>query len=383
MDFGLSEEQTMLKTSARDFLDKECPKKLVRQMIEDEKGYCPELWQKMADLGWLAMAFPEEYGGVSSSFLDLAVLLEEMGRALVPGPFVPTVILAGLPILSVGSEEQKQTFLPKIASGEMMMSLAFMEASGSLEASGITVEAVPSGDDFILEGTKLFVPDAHVADYLLCVTRTKDSINKEEGITLFLVDTTTAGIHTEVLKTVTGEKLCEVVFRNVTVPKENILGERHQGWPIMQKLLAQATVAECARMIGGAQWVLETAVDYAKERIAFDRPIGSLQAIAHKCANMAIEVEGAVSITYHAAWAVSENDPELILAASLAKAWCSDIYKHVAGEGIQIHGAIGFTWDHDLHLYFKQAKASELAFGDGDYHREKIAKILNAQAIST
>jgi alkylation response protein AidB-like acyl-CoA dehydrogenase len=351
--------------------------------MEDEKGYCPELWQKMVDLGWLAMAFPEEYGGVGSSFLDLVVLLEEMGRALVPGPFMPTVVLAGLPILSVGSEEQKQTFLPRIASGEMLMSLAFMEAGGSLEASGITVEAVPSGDDFIIEGTKLFVPDAHIADYLLCVTRTNDSINGEEGITLFLVATTTAGIHTEVLKTMTGEKLCAVVFRNVTVPKENMLGEMHQGWPAMQKLLAQATVAECARMIGGAQWVLETAVDYAKDRIAFDRPIGSFQAIAHKCANMAIEVEGAVSITYYAAWAVSENDPELILAASLAKAWCSDIYKHVAGEGIQIHGAIGFTWDHDMHLYFKQAKASELAFGDGDYHREKVAGILNARAIST
>jgi len=378
MDFGLSEEQTMLKTSARDFLDKECPKKLVREMMEDEKGYSPELWQKMADLGWLAMAFPEEYGGVGSNLVDLTVLLEEMGRVLAPGPFVPTVILAGLPILSAGSEEQKQMFLPRIARGEMIMSLALMETGGTIEASGTALEATPSGDDFTLEGTKLFVPDAHVADYLLCVARTKEVPDKEDGITLFLVDTKTTCIRTEVLKTMTGEKLCEVVFENVRVPAENILGELHQGWPIVQKLLAQATVAECARMVGGAQWVLETAVDYANERIAFDRPIGSFQAISHKCANMAIEVEGAVSITYYAAWAVSENDPEMTLATSMSKAWCSDMYKHVAGEGIQIHGAIGFTWDHDMHLYFKRAKASELALGDGDYHREKVAAILSA-----
>ncbi len=377
MDFGLGEEQVMLKTSARDFLEKECPKQLVREMMEDERGYSPELWKKMAAQGWLGLAFPEEYGGAAMSFLDLAVLLEEMGRALVPGPFVPTVVLAGRPILAAGSEEQKQQFLPRIASGDMMLTLALMEPSGSLEASGVTVEAVPSGENFIIEGRKLFVPDAHVADYLLCVTRTKDGPNKEEGITLFLVGAKTAGIHTEVLKTMTGEKLCEVTFRNVAVPKTNMLGELDQGWPIIKRVLLEAAVAESAWMLGGARWVLETSVDYAKQRVQFDRPIGSFQAIQHKCANMVIEVEGATAITYYAAWAVLENDPGLTLAASMAKAWCSDIYKHVAGEGTQIHGGIGFTWDHDMHLYFKRSKTSEVAFGDGDYHREKVAQLLN------
>ncbi len=377
MDFGLGEEQVMLKTSARDFLDKECPKTLVRDMMEDERGYSPELWRKMADLGWLGLILPEEYEGVGSSFLDLAVLLEEMGRALVPGPFVPTVVLAGQPIAAAGTEEQKQQFLPKIASGDMILTLAFMEPSGSLEASGVTVKATPSGDDFIIEGTKLFVPDAHVADYLLCVTRTKDGSNKEDGVTLFLVDAKTDGIKTEVLKTMTGEKLCEVAFNNVAVPKKNILGELDQGWPIMKRVLDEATVAECAWMIGGARWVLETTVDYAKERIQFDGPIGRFQAIQHKLANMATEVEGATSITYYAAWAISENDPGSTLAASMAKAWCSDAYKHATFDGVQIHGGIGFTWDHDMHLYFKRAKASEVAFGDGNYHREEVAKILN------
>ena len=377
MDFELDEEQVMLKTSARDFLDKECTRQLVRDMMEDEKGYSPELWKKMAALGWLGLLFPEEYGGAGSSFFDLAVLLEEMGRALVPGPFVATVVLAGRPILAAGTEEQKRQFLPQVTRGEMILTLAFMEPEGSLEASGITVKATPVGEEFIIEGTKLFVPDAHVADYFLCVTRTRDNPDKEDGITLFLVDAATAGIHTEVLKTMTGEKLCEVSFRNVAVPKENILGELDRGWPIIKRVLEEAAVTECAWMIGGARWVMETTVDYAKERVQFGQPIGSFQAIQHKLANIAIELEGATSITYYACGAVSENLPEIALAVSMAKAWCSDIYKHVAGEGIQIHGAIGFTWDHDMHLYFKRAKASEVAYGDGSYHRDKVARILN------
>ena len=377
MDFELGEEQLMLKTSARDFLEKECPKKLVRDMMEDAKGYSPELWQKMAELGWMALVFPEEYGGIGSTFLDLAVLLEEMGRALTPGPFVPTVVLAGLPILAAGTEEQKQEFLPRISEGGVIMTLAFTEPSGSIEASGITVEAKPSGDNFIINGTKLFVPDAHVADYIICVTRTKDGANKEGGITLFLADAKADGISIEVLRTMTGEKLCEVVFNNVVVPKKNILGELDKGWPVMSRLLEEIVVAECAWMGGGARWALETSVDYAKERIQFGVPIGSFQAIQHKCADMAVEVEGATALTYYAAWAIAENDPGSTIATSVAKAWCSDAYKNVTYEGVQIHGGIGFTWDHDMHLYFKRAKSSEVAFGDADYHREKVAKLLD------
>ena len=376
MDFELGEEQVMLKTSARDFLEKECPKKLVRDMMEDEKGYSPELWNKMAELGWMALVFPEEYGGIGSTFLDLAVLLEEMGRALVPGPFVPTVVLAGLPILAAGSEEQKQEFLPKIAEGEIIMTLAFTESSGSIEASEVTIEAKPSGDNFIINGTKLFVPDAHVADYILCVARTKDGASKEGGITLFLVDAKTDGVSIEVLKTMTGEKLCEVVFSNVAVPKKNIVGELDKGWPVMSRLLEEAAVAECAWMAGGARWALETSVDYAKERIQFGVPIGSFQAIQHKCADVAVDVEGATALSYYAAWAISENDPNRTMAASVAKAWCSDAYRHATYEGVQIHGGIGFTWDHDMHLYFKRAKSGQVNFGDADYHREKVAKLL-------
>jgi len=377
MDFELGEEQVMLKTSARDFLEKECPKKLVRDMMEDEKGYSPELWRKMAELGWQALVFPEEYGGIGSGFLDLAVLSEEMGRALVPGPFMPTVVLAGGTILAGGSEEQKQEFLPRIAEGDMIMTLALTELDGGIEADGVTVKATPSGDNFTINGTKLFVPDAHVADQLICVARTKDSANKEDGITLFLVDPRTDGVSIEVLKTMSGEKLCEVVFNNVTVPKSNIIGEVDKGWPVIKQVLQQATVAECAWMVGGARWVLETTLDYAKERIQFGVPIGSFQAIQHKFADMAVEVEGATSLTYYAAWATMENDPGAEMATHVAKAWCSDIYKHATFEGVQIHGGIGFTWDHDMHLYFKRAKSGEVNLGDAIYHREKVAQLLD------
>jgi alkylation response protein AidB-like acyl-CoA dehydrogenase len=256
------------------------------------------------------------------------------------------------------------------------MTLALMEENGGIEASDVSAKATAAGDGFTISGTKMFVPDAHVADYILCVARTKEGADKEDGISLFLVDAKSDGIKIEVLPTLTGQKLCEVIFDNVAVPKENVLGDVDGGWPIMKTVLNQATIAECAWMAGGAQWVLDTSVAYAKERVQFGKQIGSFQAIQHKCANMAIDVEGAVNITYYAAWAISENDPESAMAASLAKAWCSDIYTRTAAEGIQIHGGIGFTWEHDMHLYFKRAKSSEVTYGNGDYHREKVADML-------
>jgi alkylation response protein AidB-like acyl-CoA dehydrogenase len=377
MDFGLSEEQVMLKTSARDFLEKECPKRLVRQMIDDERGYSPELWKKMAELGWQGLVIPEEFGGAGSSFLDLAVLLEEMGRALLPGPFVSTVVHCARPIAAFGTDEQKRRLLPGIASGNLIMTMAHTETEGGLEASEIAATARNAGSGFVINGRKMFVPDAHAADYFLCVARTKRGSADADGISIFLVDAKAEGIAVRKLRTISGEKLCEMLFNDVSVPASAVLGEVDRGWTIVSGILQEAQVAESAWMTGGARWVLEASVQYACTRVQFGVPIGSFQAIQHKCADMAVEVEGATSAMYYAAWAIAENDPQLPLASSIAKAWCSDTFKHAATNGIQIHGGIGYTWDHDMHLYLKRAKASEVAFGDADYHRERVAHLLN------
>ncbi len=230
MDLALSEEQEMLKTMARDFLTDKLPKTVVKEIEESESGYSPELWKEMAGLGWMGLAFPEKYGGSDMSFLDLAILLEEMGRACLPGPYFSTVILGGLTILDIGTEEQKQEYLPKIASGETIFTLALTEPSARYDAGGIETKATAEKDGYIINGTKLFVPDAHVADYMLVVARTEAKAKAEKGITIFIVDAKSPGISHTVLKTIANDKLCEVVFDKVKVPKENILGQLNQGW---------------------------------------------------------------------------------------------------------------------------------------------------------
>ena len=379
MDFGFSDEQDMLRQTARAFLEENCPTSFVRRMMEDEQGYDPRLWKQMADLGWSGLAFPEAYGGQGLGFVDLTVILEEMGAALLPSPFLSTVLLAGQTILIGGSEEQKHTYLPQIADGSLIATLALTEPSGRFNAEGVAdVRATRDDDGFHIAGTKLFVPDAHVADLMVVAARTKDAGEKSFGVTLFLVDSNSPGISTTLLHTMDQtRKQCEVVFENVHVGRDRVIGMVDMGWPIVQKVLNIATVALCAEMVGGAQRVLDMSVSYAKERVQFGRPIGSFQAIKHKCAEMMLQVESAKSAAYYAAWAVDEDAPEAPLAVSMAKAYCSDAYRHTSGEGIQVHGGIGFTWEHDMHLYFKRAKYAEFTFGDATYHRELVAQELH------
>jgi len=373
MDLGLTEEQDMLKTSARDFLQKECPKQLVRQLDESEEGYSPELWRKMAGLGWIGLPFPEEYGGGGGSFLDLVVLLETMGYNILPGPFFSTVVLGGLTILAAGNEEQKKRFLPEIASGGMILTLALTEPSARYDAASVKTTAVVRNGEYVINGTKLFVLDANVADFILCVARTKEATNPENGLTVFLVDTKSPGVKITLLKTLARDKQCEVIFDEVSVPKENVLGELNRGWPTVQGVLQRATVAKCAEMVGGAQAALDMAVAYAKERVQFNRPIGSFQAIQHYCANMVSDVDGSRFVTYKAAWKVSEGLPATFDVA-VAKAWTSGAYGRVTLLAHQIFGAIGFTMDHDMHLYYRRAKAGEIMFGDGAFQRAIVAR---------
>ncbi|MBI2919187.1 MAG: acyl-CoA/acyl-ACP dehydrogenase [Chloroflexi bacterium] len=378
MDLGFNEEQEMLRKSARDFLDKECPKKLVRDMEEHPTGHSPELWKKMADLGWLGLPFPEKYGGMGFGFLDFCVLLEEMGRALLPGPYFSTVALAGQAIMDAGTEEQKQFLLPKIAGGNLVMALAWTEPAGRYDPSGIRLKATPQGDGYLVNGTKLFVHDAHVADMLLVAARTSGTPRSAEGITLLGVDARAAGVKATPLVTIAADKQCEVTFRRAAAARANVLGgpsQEGKGWPVLERLWLKGAIAECARMVGGAQWVLETTVQYAKDRVQFGRPIGSFQAIQHYCANMATDVDGARYIMYEAAWALDKGQPATMEVAR-AKAWVSDAYRRTCATAHQVHGAIGFTKDHDLQLYTRRAKAAEVRFGDADHFREVVAQQL-------
>jgi len=370
MKLTLSEEQEMLRKTARDFLTEKCSKKFVKQMEESETGYSRELWQEMAELGWIGLAFPGKYGGGDMSSLDLAVLLEEMGRACLPGPFFSTVVLGGLPILDFGTEEQKQEYLPQLIRGEKIFTLALTEPGyHNYDAYSVTAEAVPDNGNYAVAGTKLFVPDAHIADYLLCVARAKP----EDSITMFLTDAKNPGIRCTVLKTMAGDKLCEVLFDQVRVPEANVLGRLNQGWDAVQKTMERAAMGKCCEILGNIQRVLEMTVDYAKERKQFGRPIGSFQVMQHYCADMATDVDSARFCTYQAAWMLSEGLP-CTREAAIAKAWIGEAAERVFALAHQIHGAIGVTVEHDLHYYTRRAKAAELAFGDADFYREIVAR---------
>ena len=374
MDLGLSEEQELLKNAARDFLEKECPESHVREMEEDEKGYSPELWKKMAEQQWQGLMIPDQYGGTGMGYLDLVILTEEFGRALVPGPFIPTAVGGAIALMEGGSDAQKQEYLPKIASGEQIWTLAFTEPTARFDAEGVELEAKADGDNFVLNGTKLFIRDSHVSDYMTVVARTKKGKDAESGITLFIVETKSTGISHTVLKTIASDKQCEVKFENVKVPKANVLGTVDEGWSVLERIARKATVLDCAFLVGLAQKDFEISVQYAKDRIQFGRPIGSFQAIQHKAADMVTDVDGARFITYKAAWSVAEETDEADMDVHMAKAWCSEASRRVVAHGQQIHGGVGFTKEYIIQLYFRRQKASELAWGDADYHRELVAE---------
>jgi alkylation response protein AidB-like acyl-CoA dehydrogenase len=375
MDFAFSEEQEMLRTSTREFLAKRCPSSYVRRMLDADDAWDPDMWKRFADLGWTALGIPEEYGGVGT-FLDLVVVLEEAGRALLPGPFFATMALAVPALLEAGSGPQKEDVLRRIASGQARATVALTEPVGRWDAEGIALKATRSQDGWRLDGTKLFVADAAVADVTVVAARTRSS--GEEGVTLFLVQGRPAGMTVVPLETMDmTRRWYQVGFDGVTLPTESVMGAPDQGWAPLRRALEWGEAALCAEMVGGAQHVLETSVEYAKTRHQFGKPIGTYQAVSHKLADMLLETESARSATYYAAWAVDADAPDRSLAASIAKAYVSDAYRRAAGDGIQVHGGIGFTWEHDMHLYFKRAKASEVTLGDATYHRELVAQALD------
>jgi alkylation response protein AidB-like acyl-CoA dehydrogenase len=372
MNFAFSEEQEQLREAVRKFMEAKSPSSEVRRLMETTEGYDEAVWKQMAqELGLQSLHLPEAHGGQGFTFVELGIVLEEMGRVLLCAPYFSTVVLAADAIMNAATDAQQGELLPGIASGETIAVLAFTEPNGRWDASGITMEATGKGDSYQLSGTKMFVIDGHTANTIITVARLAGT-SGEDGISFFAVDGDASGLTRTPLATMDQtRKQARLDFSDVAARP---LGEPGAGWAALSKTLDQAAVGLSNEMVGGAQKVLEMAVDYAKVRVQFGRPIGSFQAIKHKCADMLLEVESAKSAAYYAAWAAAEDNEELPVVASLAKAYCSDAYFHAAAENIQIHGGIGFTWEHDAHLYFKRAKSSEILLGDATYHRELLAQ---------
>jgi len=367
MNFAFSDEQEELRTGVRRFLAEKSPETEVRRLMETTDGYDPAVWSQMADqLGLQSLTIPEEFGGSGFTYVELIVVLEEMGAALLCAPFFSTVALAANALLTSGDDEAKKSYLPGIASGDTIATLAITEDNGKWDFTGIELAASKSGDGWSLNGHKMFVIDGHVANLIVVAARTA------AGVSLFAVDGEAAGLVRTPLPTMDQtRKQARLEFTAVPATLIGVDGAAEAG---LSKTLDLAAVALAAEQVGGAQRVLNASVEYAKTRIQFGRPIGSFQAIKHKCADMLLEVESAKSAAYYAAWAAAEDSDELPVVASLSKSYCSEAYFHSAAENIQIHGGIGFTWEHPAHLYFKRAKSSELLLGDPAYHRELLAQ---------
>ena len=371
MQFALTETQQTLKNTVRKFLAAECPIAEVRKLMETATAFDPALWRKIAEQGWTGMILPEEYGGYGMGMVEMAATLEEMGRALLPGPFFSTVLMAGPLLESTSNSREKQKYLSAIATGEAKAAVALLEDSASWSPDSVQLKATSSSGTYTLDGRKLFVWDAAAADFLICVAR----LNGE--LALFLIPAKARGLRiTDLPAMDSTRKLYELALDGVAVPRENLLAEGKPARAALDHILDVATVGLVAEMTGGMQRLLEMTVEYAKTRKQFGRPIGQFQAVQHLCADMLVYTESSRSAAYFAAWAIQEAVPEARLAVSVAKAYASDAYREVGNRAIQVHGGMGFTWENDAHLFYRRAKASELAFGDATYHRERIARLV-------
>ena len=367
MNFAFTDEQEQLRDFVRSFLEEKSPESAVREQMDTEQGFDPDVWAQMSEqMGLPALTIPEEYGGQGFTRIEQVVVLEEMGRSLLCAPYFSSAVMAANTLMLSGDESAKQAHLPGIASGETRGTLAFTEQNGRWDEPGITMAATAENGGWRLDGVKMYVLDGHTADLLIVAARTGG------GVSLFTVDPGAAGLTRTALSTMDQtRKQAKLTFEGV---EATLIGTEGQGWPVLEGVLDLAAVALAAEQVGGAQCCLDMSVEYAKVRVQFGRPIGSFQAIKHKCADMLLEVESAKSAAYYAGWCAAEMNDELPQVASLAKSYCSEAYFHAAAENIQIHGGIGFTWEHPAHLYFKRAKSSELLFGDPTYHRELLAQ---------
>jgi alkylation response protein AidB-like acyl-CoA dehydrogenase len=372
MNLALSEAQDLLKRNARDFLAEQSPASLVKALMRDPLGYSESLWRGMADLGWPGLLIAEQYGGLGGSVVDACVLFEEIGRVLAPTPLFTSSILAAEVILACGSEEQQQRLLPEIAAGQCIAALAYTEPSDCWDPADIEVTARQDGEAYVLNGIKLFVADAHIADPLIVVGR-QEGTEGTDGLVAVMVERNAPGLTLTPLEPLSGEKQFEITLENV---RGEALGNPPSGWGALDSAFERATIVKCAEMLGSSQKALEMAVEYSKVRIAFGRPIGSFQAIQHKAADMVTGVDALRVMVYEAAWKLDEGIPAS-LDISLAKDYANIMFRHVTVEAHQIFAGIGATMDHDLHLYFRRVRGSEMLLGDSEYHQERVAVALD------
>lgn len=371
MDFSYNKEQKMYQDSARDFFVKECSFDLLREIFSTEQGYSKEHWNKIAHLGWTGMIIGEEYNGIGGTFLDFCPIIEEMGRSMFPGPFLHTAVLAATLISKEGDERIKKKILPLISDGKTIVSIAVGETGNESAPEDIKTTAKKTDDGYILNGSKLFVPYAHVSDYIICLA--SDESVPGGGLTLFMVDGNSRGLECTPIPTFSIDKYSKVDFKEVKTKQGDIIGVPGMGWEAAEKLLTLAAASACVQMIGGMEKVLEMTVDWVKNRKQFGVPIGSFQAIQHHCAEMSIDVESSKYITYQAACKLSKT-LNAQREVSMAKSWTGDAYQRLTATAIQVHGAMGFTEEYNLHYYYKQAKSLQLMHGDSRYHRQKVAK---------
>jgi alkylation response protein AidB-like acyl-CoA dehydrogenase len=372
MDLALTEAQEMLRSSARDFLDRECPTSLVRDMEQDERGYPTHLWEQIAGLGWLGVPFPAEHDGADGTLTDLAVLLEETGRALTPGPMFASVVNVGLTILDAGTDTQRKAYIPGLASGSLIGTAAFLENDARYAASAITLPAKRAGDGFQINGVKLFVEYANSADVMLVPVRTDPASKGEDGITILIVRASDPGVALAPMASLARDRQFEVTFDNVTVTADNVLGEAGEGWQILKRALDRSTILHCAQSVGGAQKVMEMTVEYATQRVQFGRAIGSFQSVQHDCADMVNAIDGARLATYQAITRLEDGasaDKEIAMAKVLA----NHAYTWTTLTAQQIHGGVGFMEEYDLQLWTRRAKVAELKFGTSAPHRDTFA----------
>jgi alkylation response protein AidB-like acyl-CoA dehydrogenase len=374
MNFGFTEEQELLRAEVRKFLDQNAPLDEVRKFVETDEGFSRPLWSRMAELGWVGLTVPEAYGGVGLDFVTLVAVLEETGRTLFPCPLISTV-LASKAIEALGSDEQKQRWLPALAEGERIGTFALLEASDRLDAEGVELRARADGDRWVIDGGKLFVPDAGAADLFVVAARTGDG-DPESSISFIVVERSDAGVSAadhpsmDLTKRV-GRLDCEAV----RVESDRLLGAAGEAWPTVEWLLDLGAVLVTAEMIGAGEGALALTSGFAKERVQFGEPIGRFQGVKHPLAEMYVDVESYKSLLYYAAWALDQRAEDAPAAVSRAKAHASDALARIGVDGVQLHGGVGYTWEYDIQMYLKRSKWARPQFGDSDHHYERLARL--------